>query len=229
MGEKKQKEASQKRWKKVLFVIAAVLFIVVMVVSSMGSQWITGLAPVKAGDSVVVDYTLYDSSGNPIVTTSSLLYKEQYNNNKSILYAKPLSLTANKSLKDAIYPVPVYISENGGSYAEFALYNPEYNAISSAVVGMRTNDKKQVSLTSDTSMSKLFSPEILMNGNVNISTLNVGDVLAMGVSENVNASASNNSVSYIRLAEVTRITEAGAVIDFGYPHVDITVSSFTSG
>ena len=76
MGDKKQKEASQKRWKKVLFIIAAVLFVVVMVVSSMGSHWITGLAPVKAGDAVVIDYTIYDAAGNPVVTTSQELFKQ---------------------------------------------------------------------------------------------------------------------------------------------------------
>ena len=228
MGDKKQKEASQKRWKKILFVIAAVLFVVVMVVSSMGTQWITGLAPIKAGDSVVLDYTIYDAAGTPLVTTSQQVYQKAYNNNRSVLYAKQLSLTANQSLKTAIYPLPVYIAENGGSYQEFALYNPEYNAISSAVVGMRAKDNKKVSLTSELSMSKLFSAETLKNGNVNISSLQVGDILAMGVSESSNASASNTSTSYIRLAEVTRISDEGAVIDFGYPYVDITVSSFTS-
>jgi hypothetical protein len=226
MGDKKQKEASQKRWKKVLFIIAAVLFVVVMVVSSMGSHWITGLAPVKAGDTVVIDYTIYDAAGNPVVTTSQELYK-QYSTNGSIMYAKQISLTANQSLKQAIYPIPVYVAQTG-SYEGFALYNPEYNAISNAVVGMRTNDKKRVDLTSGTSMVKLFSPETLQEGKINISSLQTGDVLAMGVSESYNASASNNSATYIRLAEVARISDAGAVIDFGYPYADITLSSFTS-
>ena len=227
MGDKKQKEASQKRWKKVLFVIAAVLFVFVMVVSSMGSHWITGLAPVKAGDTVVVDYTLYDSAGNPLVTTSQDLYKQAYTSNKSMLFGKQITLTANQSLKTAIYPIPVYIAENGGSYEEFALYNPEYNAISSAVVGMRTNDKKRVSLGSGTSMSKLFSLETLKESNVDVGSLQVGDILAMGVSETPNATASNATTTYIRLAAVSRISTAGAVIDFGYPYADITISSFT--
>ncbi|MDD4136881.1 MAG: hypothetical protein PHT99_03180 [Methanoregula sp.] len=228
MGEKKKKEASQNRWKKVLFVIAAVLFVFVMVISSMGSQWITGLAPIKPGDTVVLDYTLYDAAGTPLLTTDSVLYEQMYSKGGSILYAKQLTMTANQSLKTAIYPIPVYIAENGGNYEEFALYNPEYNAISSALVGMRTNEKKKVSLTSGISMSKLFSSESLMAGNVNMSTLAVGDILAMGVSESSNATASNNSVTYIRLAEVTRITDSGAVIDFGYPSAEITVSSFKS-
>ena len=93
---------------------------------------------------------------------------------------------------------------------------------------MRTNDKKRVDLTSGTSMVKLFSPETLQESKINISSLQTGDVLAMGVSESYNASASNNSATYIRLAEVARISDAGAVIDFGYPYADITLSSFTS-
>ncbi|MDD1695009.1 MAG: hypothetical protein LUQ71_09825, partial [Methanoregula sp.] len=94
MGKQKQKEAAQTKWKKVLFVIAAVLFVVVMVVSSMGSNWIKGIAPVAAGDQVVIDYTLYDSAGSPFMTSSQQLYKQQIANGNGILYTKQLSLTA---------------------------------------------------------------------------------------------------------------------------------------
>jgi hypothetical protein len=228
MGEKKKKEVAQKKWKKVLFIILAVLFVVVMVVSSMGSNWITGLAPVKAGDPVVIDYTIYDTSGNPLLTSNQQLYEQQITSGKAILYTRNLSLTADQSLKTAIYPVQVYVASNGGSWEQFALYNPEYTAISSGVVGMRTNDKKKVAFNYSSSMSALFSSDDLMKANINISALEVGETLAMGVSESPNASASNTSaVTYIRLGEVTRKSPTGVVVDFGYPYAEITLASFT--
>ena len=228
MGKQKQKEAAQSKWKKVLFVIAAVLFVFIMVVSSMGMNWITGIAPIKAGDQVVIDYTLYDTAGNPFMTSNEQLYKQQISSGSGILYTQQLTLIANQSLNQAIYPVPVYIASNGGSTEGFALYNPEFNTISRSVVDMRTGEKKKVNFTSGSAMSTIFSADDLQRVNVNMSELSIGDSLVMGVSETPNATASNTTeITYLRFGQVTRLTSAGAVVDFGYPYAEITVSSFT--
>ncbi|PKG33970.1 hypothetical protein [Methanoregula sp.] len=228
MGEKKKKEATVKTWKKVLFVAAALLFIVIMVVSSMGMNWISGLAPIRPGDAVMVDYTLYDSTGRPFLTTDQNVYKEQVAKGASLLFAKQLTLTANQSYRQALYPILVYSPMNGGSYQEFALYNPEYAAISNAVVGMKTNEKKKVILPTSGTMTTLLSPEDLANTQIDVKSLEVGDSLLLGVSENPEASAGNTSaVSYVRLAQVVRVSDAGIIVDFGYPSADVTVVQFS--
>lgn len=228
MGEKKRKEATVKTWKKALFVAAALLFIIVMVVSSMGMNWISGLAPIKPGDSVVVDYTLYDSTGRPFLTTDQQVYKAQVEKGASLLFAQQLTLTANQSYRQALYPVQVYSPMNGGSYQEFALYNPEYIAISNAVVGMKTNEKKKVILPTSGTMSTLLSAEDLEKTQIDITSLKAGDSLLLGVSENPEAGAGNTSaVSYVRLAQVVRVTDAGIIVDFGYPSADVTVVQFS--
>ncbi|MDD1685516.1 hypothetical protein [Methanoregula sp.] len=228
MGEKKKKEAAQNKWKKILFVAAAVLFVFVMVISSMGTHWITGIAPVKAGDSVVLEYTIYDASGMPFLTTDETLYEKNAGAGQAIMYGKDISLTANQSIKQAIYPVDVY-STNTGSVQQFALYNPEYNAISSGVVGMRTGEIKKIPLSTNSTMSALFSPEDLAQVHVNMSSLSIGDSLVMGVSETQNATATNSTaVSYLRLGDVTRINTNGVVVEFGYPYAEITLKSFTA-
>ena len=61
MGEKKKKEASTKLWKKILIVGACVLFVVLMIVSGMGSGWLSIFTVVRPGDNVVIDYTLYNA------------------------------------------------------------------------------------------------------------------------------------------------------------------------
>lgn len=227
MGEKKQKEAAQKKWKKVLFVIAAVLFVVVMVVSSMGTHWITGIAPIKAGDQVVIDYTLYSASGSPIITTNQQVFKQTIGKGQNIMYSKALTLRANQSLTQGIYPIDVYVPVNGGTQEQFGLYNPELGAISSAVVGMRTGDSKKVVFTYPETMNRLFTPEDLQLVNLNMSALSVGESLTMGVSDRPNATASN-ATTYLRLGDITRKTDAGVVVDFGYPYADITITSFTN-
>jgi hypothetical protein len=227
MGEKKKKEAAVKSWKKALFIIAAILFVVVMVVSSMGSHWITGLAPIKAGDAVVLDYTIYDAAGTPFLTTNQQLYKDQAAKGIGMLFGKQITVTANQSLRQAIFPVQVYSPVEGGMYQEFAIYNPEYNLISNAVVGMKTNEKKKVSLQTGNTMTTMLSPEDLKAVRVNMSALQVGDSMLLGVSETQDASKGNTSaVSYIRLGQVSRISDAGAVVEFGYPYAEITVASF---
>lgn len=228
MGEKKKKEAAVKGWKKVLFVIAAILFVVVMVVSSMGSHWISGIAPIKPGDAVVLDYTIYDSTGRPLLTTDQQIYNAQSAKGAAILFAKQITLQANQTLKQALYPVPVYSPVNGGSYQEFALYNPEYNAISNAAVGMKTNEKKKVTLPSSGTMSTMLFPEHLEKAGIDVKSLQVGDSLLLGVSETPEALTGNTSAaSYVRLAQVSQVSDAGIVVDFDYPSVEITVAQFT--
>ena len=53
MGDKKQKEATMKRVNQVLVIGACVLFVVLMILSGMGSGWLTMFTVVKPGDSVV--------------------------------------------------------------------------------------------------------------------------------------------------------------------------------
>ena len=44
MGEKKQKEKKVAQWKKIIVVGACVLFVVLMIVSGMGSSWISAFS-----------------------------------------------------------------------------------------------------------------------------------------------------------------------------------------
>ena len=67
MSDKKQKEAMVKRVKQVIVVGACILFVALMILSGMGSGWLTMFTTVKPGDSVVVDYTLNDIYGNPVL------------------------------------------------------------------------------------------------------------------------------------------------------------------
>jgi hypothetical protein len=61
---------------------------------------------------------------------------------------------------------------------------------------------------------------------VNISDINIGDVLSMGVSDNPEEMATNkSSLTYMRVGEVSQKTAEGAVVDFGYPAADIRVVS----
>lgn len=225
MGTKKQQEKSKKLWVKVLAVIIGVVFVVLMVVSSMGSSWISGIASVKPGDTVVVDYTLRDAQGHAIVTSSASLYKQLAGQGSNVLYSKQLTLTANQSLATPLFPVQVYSTSNGWA-SQFALFASEYNTMSNGIVGMRVNDQKTISLDSGKPMTQFWSTEQLENNNMSLSQMSVGQLIALGVSDNQEAGAGNSTATYYtRVGEITNKTSEGITLDFAYPTADITVVS----
>ena len=228
MGEKKQAEKSRKRWTKVLAIVAGVLFVVLMVVSSMGSSWMTSLTSVKPGDVVVLDYTLRDSQGYPLVTSDQSIYTKAIASGEGVLYSKQLTITANQSFPQPIYPVQVYTSQSGWGQ-QYAIFASEYNAISSAIIGLKTNDKKTISTETGKPMTQFWSADQLMKSNLTLSKLQVGEVLALGVSSNPDAAVTNTSTYYIRMGEITNVTGDGITLDFAHPNMDISVVSINKG
>jgi hypothetical protein len=225
MGEKKKKEASTKLWQKILIVGACVLFVVLMIVSGMGSGWLSIFTVVKPGDTVVIDFTLLNAEGNPILTTDQQLYTKDTTTNSGLVFSRPISITANQTLTRSLYPVPIFTASSGWTN-QFAIFSPEYNAISTSLVGMKINEQKRISIPSGNSMTQNWSADQLMLNKVNISDINVGDVLAMGVSDNPDVEITNTSaITYIRTGEVIQKTQSGVIVDFGYPAADIRVVS----
>jgi hypothetical protein len=223
MGDKKQKEAMMKKVKQVLVIGACVLFVVLMIISGMGSGWLTMFTVVKPGDKVIVDYTFYDISGNPLLTTNQQTYTQLAGQGKSILFGRQLSVTPGVNLTKSLYPVQIYSSDSGWSQS-FAIFGMEYDAIGQNVIGMKTGDRKRVVLP-NTSLTQSWSRETLIRNNVSMDLMNVGDSLAMGVSDKPQEMASNSSVTYTRIGEITSKSADGIVIDFGYPYMDITVTA----
>jgi hypothetical protein len=202
-----------------------------MVVSAMGSSWISSLATVKPGDTVVVDYTLRDAQGNAIVTSSSTLYNQLTKQGSNVLYSKQLTLTANQSLETKVYnttyPIQFYTSSNGWATGnQFALFNDEYNALSSGIVGMRPNTQKTISLVSSLPMTQFWSANQLALNNMTLSSMQTGQQIVLGVSSDAYGYRANSTApTYVRIGEVANKTADGITIDFSYPSIDVTVVS----
>jgi hypothetical protein len=227
MGVQKKNEAQTARWKQVLVVGACILFVGLMILSGMGTGWLTMFSSVKPGDVTVIDYTIYNSAGIPVITSNEQVYKKAVASGTYPLATKQVSVVANKSLGTSLFPVDVY-SSNGGS-SQFAIFATEYNAISSGLVGMKLNQKKTVALPVTSSMSQIWSAEQLSRNKVNITDVQVGQMFSMGVSDDPQDLATNATAkSYLRLGEITRKTASDIVVDFGYPTADITVLSINS-
>jgi len=225
MGEKKQREAATKKWKQVLIVGACVLFVVLMIVSGMGSGWLSSFVTVKPGDVVVLDYTLKDAKGNPLVTSDQTLYKQIIASGYDVLPSKQLTITANQSLTHPIFPVQVYTSQSGWAN-QYGMFASEYNAIGSGIVGMKVNEKKTITVATGIPMTQFWTADQLLERKLNLSDVQVGYVIPLGVSENPEAQTENTTATYyIRLGEVTDKTADGVTIDFSQPIVDVSVVS----
>jgi FKBP-type peptidyl-prolyl cis-trans isomerase 2 len=223
MGDKKQKEAMIKKVKQVIVVGACVLFVILMILSGMSSHWLTVFTVIKPGDNVVVDYTMYDINGNPVLTSNQQTYTQLAAKGGDILYSKQLSMITGQNLTKAIYPVTIYTSSTGGT-REYALFSLEYNTINQALTGMRTGDQKKIQIA-NSSMAQEWSAAQLTRNGVDIGNLTVGDFLAMAVSDNPEGMITNTTTTYTRFGQVTGKTNESVIIDFGYPAVDISIIS----
>jgi len=227
MGARKQAVKSKNVWIKALAIVAGVFFAGVMVLSAMGSSWITSLATIKPGDVAVVDYTLRDAQGNPILTSNQQLYTQLTNEGSSILYSKPLTITANQSLATGVFPIPFYTASNGwSSQNQFALFASEYDTISSGIVGLPTNGQKTISIT-EKPEPMFWSADKLAANNMSLSSIQVGELIYLGAGPE--AMQTNSSApSYLRIGEVSNKTADGITIDISYPSVDVTVESINA-
>jgi hypothetical protein len=222
MGTKKQGEKSRKMWTKVIAIIAGVFFVIVMVLSAMGSSWLTSLVSVKPGDVVVLDYTIKDPQGQVLITSNQQQYTTLTKAGDNLLYSKQLTVTANQSYPTAVYPVQIYTMQTGWG-DNYAIFASEYDAISTGILGMKKNDQKTITITT-TPMTQFWSADQLMHNNLNITTVNVGDIIPLGVSDNPAAAEPNSTASYyIRLGEITNKSSDGVTFDFSIPTIQVTV------
>ena len=225
MGEKKKKEESMKLAKKVLIVGACVLFVVLMIISGMGSGWLTMFTSVKPGDTVVIDYTLFDAAGKPFVTTEKLTYDQAVAQGDGVFGSKQITITANQTMEKPIYAIPVYPS-NRGTVQQLALFSSEYNAISLGIIGMKVNEQKRIAISSDMPMTYNWSAERLALNKINLSDITVGDIFFMGVTDNPEDAANNTSANtYLRVGDVANKSQDGIVVDISYPTADVRVVS----
>jgi flagellar basal body-associated protein FliL len=222
MGEKKQKQAT-KNWYKVLAIIGCILFVVLMVVSSMGSSWVNFFSVIKPGDTVTIDYTIRDARGSPIVTTDQQLYTTVAGSGYGLFFGKQLVIQANQSTTKGVIPLPVYYREEGWSKS-FALFGAEHDAITMGVIGMKQNEQKTITMPFKDSMTQAWSADQLTRNGVNLSEVQVGDSISMGVSDSPElATNTTPQTVYIRIGEVTKKTSEGVVINFGYPAIDVRI------
>jgi hypothetical protein len=227
MGEKKQKQTT-KNWVKAVIAFVCVFFVLVMVLSAMGTGWLSIFTVIRPGDTVTIDYTIRDRNGTPLVTTDQQVYKSVAASGSGIFFSKQLVLQANQSSTKAVIPIQVYSVEGGWSKT-FALFGWEFDVIASNIVGMKHDEQKSIVMPFRDSMTQTWSAARLKSNGVNITDVQIGDQIAMGVSDTPELEKNTTASSYsIRIGEVTKKSADGVVISFGYPTIDVRIVSINN-
>jgi hypothetical protein len=228
MGEKKKNEAWVKTVSKIFIVFACLLFVGLMILSGMGNQWITMFNSVKSGDTVVLDVTVYDVAGKPIITSEQTVFNQAVAKGQNIFATKQLTVISNKTMDKSVFGVPGSAS-TGTGVQQLAIFSSEYNAISSGIVGMKVNEQKRIAIPSDNMMKNDLSVEQLALSKINLTDISVGDSFFMGVSDTTEkVTNTTKATTYLRIADVVDKSPDGVVIDLNYPAFEVRVVSINN-
>ena len=228
MGEKKKNEAWVKTVSKIFIVAACLLFVGLMILSGMGNQWITMFNSVKSGDTVVLDITVYDAAGKPIITSEQTVYNQATAKGQNIFATKQLTVISNKTMDKSVFGVPGSAS-TGTGLQQLAIFSSEYNAISSGIAGMKVNEQKRIVIPSDNMLKNDFSVEQLAISKINLTDISVGDSFFMGVSDTTQqVSNTTKATTFLRIGDVVSKSPEGVVVDLNYPAFEVRVVSINN-
>jgi hypothetical protein len=201
------------------------LFVGLMILSGMGNQWITMFNSVKSGDTVVLDVTVYDAAGNPIITSEQTVYNQAVAKGQDIFATKQLTIISNKTMDKSIFGVPGSAS-TGTGVQQLAIFSSEYNAISSGIVGMKVNEQKRIAIPSNNMMKNDLSVEQLAISKINLTDISIGDSFFMGVSDTTQqVTNTTKATTYLRVGDVISKSPDGVVVDLNYPSIEVKVVS----
>ena len=223
----KPEEPGTALWKKVLFVSVGVLFVVLMVVSSMGTSWLNVFQTVKPGAVVVTDVTITDDQNRPVLTTSESVYMNGLKENRSVFLVSPFVLDAGLPYTDTVKTVPIVAPQGGVNYT---LFGEEYNAITMGVTGMHPGGTKTIPLGGNVTEERNYTAEEFEQLGGDFGNASIGDEMVLSFVENPAALYDNTTTpSYaLRTTHVVNRTDDSLVLSFSHARADLTVSQVRS-
>lgn len=225
-----EKKKSGKRSKTQIAIVAFGVLFAFFMVASYASPAMSAFKTVQSGDSVLIDYTICDDAGVPILTTNQQVQTDGLAKNHYVFLASQMTLVAggNYSVEDSIYPVQAVIP--GVVQGNFGLLPWEMTDIKDGILGMHQGASKKIPINSESSSLVVGATESDRLG-LNFSQVNVGDsfVEQMTISPNATVYTDPSSaISYYRIGKVTAKNNENLTLNFTYATADVTVQSITS-
>ncbi len=222
--KEKNKEPGVANWKKALAVGVGVLFVVLMVVSSMGMSWISGIAPAKPGDTATLLYTVYDDQGRAVLTTDQRIFNTTWGKSNIVFLAAPIQMVVNSTTQDLFAPMPAQLPKTGE--VQFAMLGAEANLISQGLVGMRTGETKRISLDVGDPMETDITKDQFsqMFGNTTAQVVQGTQFIRVLTDQPaINLDPNVTLPEYYRVFYFKSINPDGYTMKYGYANADVTL------
>ncbi|MDD1708070.1 MAG: hypothetical protein LUQ33_02705, partial [Methanoregulaceae archaeon] len=227
-SDKKGKPAAKKggwtqSWAKIFLVMACILFVGVMIITSLGTNWLVTMKPANTGDTAVVDLTIRDEDGRPVLTTNERIYNASFQKGEIVWLTGPLTLTVNSTTTEMITPVPVYRQDFGE--ASFGLFGQELNQISSSLEGMKQGGTQKIVFPGSAQFQREMDPEQFAQIGGNFTTALPGDQLLLAFTTTPMINVDDNSTPQyaFRTSLITGKDGGNVTVNYGYPSADITI------
>jgi hypothetical protein len=225
-GKNTKKDTWVKSWGKAFIVMAGILFVGVMIITSMGSSWLVTMNPARSGDVAYVDVSLKDELGRTVFTTNQRIYNATLEKGTVAWIAAPMVIPVNGTTTDLVKPVPAYLPITGE--VSFAFLGPEYNQIAAGLAGMKEGETRRITFVKDPSFQREMTEEEYNQMGGNFTTAKDGDLSIFGFTTSPMISADNTTPQYaLRTVTLKDKTDTNITVNYGYSGADITILRLT--
>ncbi len=223
--QKKKKKAEPINWTKIGAISIAVLFAAMMALSLLGTGWIGGLRAIQPGDGVVIDYTLYNDDGIPVLTTSDQVMADAERDNIFVYLSGPIQVTAGYAPADDTIAIP----HRYAGISPFALFRTEFKAIADSVIGHRERDRITVPFTfedPDSPLAREMTFDQFKEIGGDIETVQIGELVPLGFADSPTIALDGVEPDVkTRFAYVMAMTDDTITLRYGYSHAVVTIHS----
>lgn len=168
-------------WMKWGYVGIALLVAVAMVGTYLAPMFESKPAA-QVGNTAVIDYTVLDEDGRPLITTDQSLLESEYQKGNVVLLTQRLEMPVGGQVSgENIAVIPVLYPQISG-FSGFGLLGFETNAISVGLVGMRAGETKMISFSyGENDLAMNLSEEDATGIGLNFTEAVVGDLVPLGL------------------------------------------------
>ncbi|NYT17955.1 MAG: hypothetical protein GKC06_08160 [Methanomicrobiales archaeon] len=218
-----RKSGSGFSWTKAAMVIGGIGFVVVMIVTSLGSGWLVGMKPAQSGDVAYCDVTLKDDQGRTVFTTSERIFNASLEKGNPAWLAASMAIPVNVTTDNLVEPVTAYFP--GAGQTPFAFLGPEYNQIAEGLIGMKDGQTRHIPFEQNTAFQREMTEEEFAGIGGNFTQAQVGDQLIFGFTTAPMIGADDNTTPGYALRTVIVSNKTGETVTvvYGYAAADVTI------
>jgi hypothetical protein len=181
----------------------------------------------EPGSYVVVDYTIRDDAGQPIITSSRPVVEDGLKKGFPVGFTAPLLLEVDATPEESIISIDTYYPSGT---LQFALFASEIEAMNAGISGMHINEQTTVPFDFGPSLVQNLTAEQFEAIGGNFSLAQPGSWMPMGFVDKPIISVDNTTPEIpIRLARVIEKHEDEILLRYGYSTVDITIQEIRTG